>query len=107
MIKDRDQKTDLKLKLEGKEISKCEKKNLTSADCSESSRFGFEPQVLVHASDLGMHAVTVPHGPDGSVLRSPFPSPFPAHTNHWMDGAWDGQGPSMPVVERPSTDVRT
>jgi hypothetical protein len=50
MIKDRDQKSDLKLKLEGKEISKCEKKNLTSADCSESSRFGFEPQVLVHAS---------------------------------------------------------
>jgi hypothetical protein len=34
MIKERDQKT--KLKLEGKEISKYEKK-LTSADCSESS----------------------------------------------------------------------
>jgi hypothetical protein len=56
---------------------------------------------------LGVHAVTVPHGPDGSVLRSPSPSPFPLIPTNWTDGGRDGLCPSMPVGSTSVTSVRT
>ena len=42
---------------------------------------------------VGMHTVSVPHGPDGSVLRWPFPCRSHTTSSHWTDGGWNGLGP--------------
>ena len=53
-------------------------------------------------TDLGLHAVPVPHGLDGSVLRFPYPCRSGVVSTHWTDGRWDGFGPSKTVKLRPS-----
>jgi hypothetical protein len=42
---------------------------------------------------VGMHTVSVPHGPDGSVLRWPFPCRSHTTSSHWTDGGRNGLGP--------------
>ena len=40
-----------------------------------------------------MHTVSVPHGPDGSVLRWPFLCRSHTTSSHWTDGGRNGLGP--------------
>ena len=41
---------------------------------------------------IGMHTVSVPHGPDGSVLRWPFSCRSHTTSFHWTDGGRNGLG---------------
>jgi hypothetical protein len=54
-------------------------------------------------SCLGMLTVTVQYGPDGSVVRLPYPCRWQLNLNHKTDGRWDGQHPSNTVPICPST----
>ena len=45
-----------------------------------------------------MHTVSVPHSPDGSVLRRPFPCRSHTISFHWTDGGWNGLGPFCHVT---------
>ena len=45
-----------------------------------------------------MHTVSVPHGPDGSVLRRPFPCRSHTTSFHWTDGGRNGLGPFRHVT---------
>jgi hypothetical protein len=47
---------------------------------------------------VGMHTVSVPHGPDGSVLRWPFPCRSHTTSFHWTDGGRNGLGPFRHVT---------
>ncbi|KAI0263687.1 hypothetical protein BGY98DRAFT_664467 [Russula aff. rugulosa BPL654] len=49
-----------------------------------------------------MHTVSVPHGPDGSVLRRPFPCRSHTTSFHWTDGGRNGLGPFRHVTMLPS-----
>ena len=53
-----------------------------------------------------MRTVPVPHGPDGSVLRFPFPCRSEFLLIIWTDGGRDGLGPSKTVTVRPSRPSR-
>ena len=55
---------------------------------------------------VGVHAVPVPHGPDRSVLRVPYPCRSKLLLTTWTDGGWDGLGPSKAVSVRPSRPYR-
>jgi hypothetical protein len=57
--------------------------------------------VAMHLA-LGMHTVSVPHGPDGSVLRRPFPCRSHTTSFHWTDGGRNGLGPFRHVTMLPS-----
>lgn len=56
---------------------------------------------------LGMRTVTVPHGPDGSVLRLPYPGRSRVVGTICTDGGRDGISPSIPVHSTSVTAVRT
>jgi len=51
---------------------------------------------------VGLRAVAVPYGPDGSVCTATAPSPFGRCATHWMDGGRAGLFPSKTVTGRPS-----
>jgi hypothetical protein len=63
---------------------------------SRSHASSFQGAMTIYRT-LGMHTVTVPDGPDGSVLRQPFPSLFPRHCIP-LDGRRTGR--SWPVPSR-------
>ena len=55
---------------------------------------------------LGVHAVPVPHRPDGSVLRVPYPCRSKLLLTTLMDCGRDGLGPSKAVSVCPSWPYR-
>jgi hypothetical protein len=55
---------------------------------------------------IGVRTVPVPHGPDGSVLRFPYPCRSDLISTTWTDGGRDGLGPSKTVRVRPSRPLR-
>ena len=55
---------------------------------------------------LGVRTVPVPHGPDGTVLRFPYPCRFELLWLTLTDGGRDGLGPFMPVTVCPSRPLQ-
>jgi hypothetical protein len=58
------------------------------------------------APPLGMHAVPVSHGLDGSVVQLLYPCRDEVSSTAWMDGIWDGLSPSKTVKVRLSRTSR-
>ena len=55
---------------------------------------------------IGVRTVTVPHGPDSSVLQLLYPCRYDLVSTTWTDGGRDSQGPSKTVKVRPSRPLR-
>jgi len=56
--------------------------------------------------NLGVHAVTVPHGPDGTICTGPYPLLFRIFSTYWTDSGWTVFAHPCPSKVRPSRPLR-